>query len=107
MDGDGLVITDIMTTVMASPMAMTPSHWMPANHLILMVTGLNNADTDDDGDGVEDASDAFPLDLSETVDTDSDGIGNNADEDDDGDVADSDDAFPLDESESLTLITTV
>ncbi|MCW8880405.1 MAG: thrombospondin type 3 repeat-containing protein, partial [Kangiellaceae bacterium] len=67
----------------------------------------NNADTDDDGDGVDDASDAFPLDSSEsadsdgygvgdnsdafpndpteTTDTDNDGIGNNADTDDDGD----------------------
>ena len=33
----------------------------------------NNADTDDDGDGVEDSSDAFPLDAAESVDTDSDG----------------------------------
>ena len=45
----------------------------------------NNADTDDDGDGVIDSEDAFPLDNTETTDTDSDGIGNNADTDDDGD----------------------
>ena len=39
--------------------------------------------------------DAFPLDNTETTDTDSDGIGNNADTDDDGDgVIDSEDAFP-------------
>ena len=39
-------------------------------------------------------SDAFPLDASETLDTDSDGIGNNADKDDDGDgVLDELDAF--------------
>jgi len=39
----------------------------------------------------------FPLDSRETLDTDSDGIGNNADDDDDGDgVADDSDAFPLD-----------
>ena len=43
------------------------------------------ADSDDDNDGVEDASDAFPLDPDETLDTDQDGIGNNADSDDDGD----------------------
>ena len=62
----------------------------------------NNKDTDDDGDGIEDLSDAFPLDATETIDTDSDGIGNNADTDDDGDqVADTADAFPLDGSESL------
>ena len=48
-----------------------------------------------------DADDAFPLNSSESSDTDSDGIGNNADLDDDGDlVLDVDDAFPLNSSES-------
>ena len=42
-------------------------------------------DHDDDGDGVDDLSDAFPLDGSETTDFDGDGIGDNADLDDDGD----------------------
>ena len=41
--------------------------------------------TDADGDGVDDAVDAFPNDPAESVDTDDDGIGNNADTDDDGD----------------------
>ena len=40
---------------------------------------------DSDGDGVNDSSDAFPQDASEWLDTDSDGLGNNADTDDDGD----------------------
>jgi hypothetical protein len=54
------------------------------------------ADTDDDNDTVLDTVDAFPLDSSETVDTDADSIGNNADTDDDGDgVADASDAYPL------------
>ncbi len=35
--------------------------------------------TDDDGDGVSDEDDAFDLDKNETIDTDGDGIGNNAD----------------------------
>jgi hypothetical protein len=57
---------------------------------------------DTDGDGVSDDNDAFPNDPSEWVDTDNDGIGNNADDDDDGDgVIDRDDDFPLDPSESL------
>ena len=48
-----------------------------------------------------DTNDAFPLDASESVDTDLDGIGNNADTDDDNDgVADANDAFPLDASRS-------
>ena len=59
------------------------------------------ADGDSDGDGVLDINDAFPNDSSETTDTDSDGIGNNADPDDDGDsVLDVDDAYPLDSSRS-------
>ena len=54
---------------------------------------------DSDGDGVEDGLDTFPLDASESVDTDSDGIGNNADPDDDGDgVDDLNDSAPLDSS---------
>lgn len=40
---------------------------------------------DSDGDGVPDNIDAFPTDPAESVDTDHDGIGNNADPDDDGD----------------------
>ena len=61
----------------------------------------NNADTDDDNDGVLDSSDAFPLDPSETTDTDSDGVGNNADTDDDNDgVLDGNDAFPLNPNET-------
>lgn len=36
-------------------------------------------DDDDDNDGVKDSLDKFPLDATESIDTDSDGIGNNAD----------------------------
>jgi len=46
-------------------------------------TDLNQLDSDDDN--VVDANDAFPLDPNESVDTDNDGIGNNADLDDDND----------------------
>jgi Ca2+-binding RTX toxin-like protein len=45
----------------------------------------NNADPDDDNDGVLDLADAFPFDENESLDTDSDGEGNNTDFDDDGD----------------------
>ena len=34
---------------------------------------------DTDGDGVGDNADAFPYDVSETIDTDGDGIGDNTD----------------------------
>lgn len=45
-----------------------------------------NGEHDSDGDLVNNIDDAFPLDASETIDTDSDGTGNNADLDDDNDV---------------------
>ncbi|HEY9031879.1 MAG TPA: outer membrane beta-barrel protein [Kangiella sp.] len=41
---------------------------------------------DSDGDTYNDGDDAFPLDANEWLDTDNDGIGNNADDDDDGDT---------------------
>jgi len=57
--------------------------------------------TDTDGDDIYDIEDAFPLDATESVDTDNDTIGNNADTDDDNDgTLDSEDAFPLDETET-------
>ena len=57
--------------------------------------------TDSDGDGVLNEIDAFPQDPGESVDTDNDGIGNNADPDDDGDsVLDENDAFPLNAAET-------
>ncbi|MBI4719524.1 MAG: hypothetical protein HY763_17140 [Planctomycetes bacterium] len=57
--------------------------------------------TDSDGDGVVDSQDALPDDPAETVDTDADGVGNQADTDDDGDAApDESDAFPIDPAET-------
>jgi len=41
--------------------------------------------SDEDGDGVPDSEDAFPSDPNEWLDTDGDGLGNNADGDDDED----------------------
>lgn len=68
----------------------------------------NNADVDDDGDGIFDDSDGYPLiSLGNAVDTDGDGIPNEcevscmaagmtADSDDDGDgISDAVDTFPL------------
>ncbi len=45
----------------------------------------NHYDPDNDGDGVPDADDAFPLDPEEWADKDNDQIGDNLDADDDGD----------------------
>jgi hypothetical protein len=46
----------------------------------------NACDNDDDNDGVEDTADAFPLDASESADTDADGVGNNTDTTPNGDT---------------------
>ncbi|GHA36689.1 thrombospondin type 3 repeat-containing protein [Photobacterium aphoticum] len=60
--------------------------------------------TDTDADGVIDALDHFVDDATEWLDTDGDGIGNNADLDDDGDgVNDENDKFPLDAAYSQDL----
>ena len=57
----------------------------------------NSSDPDQDGDGVANEADAFPLTYSETKDTDGDGQGNNADTDDDNDGAlDTEDQVPED-----------
>jgi serine protease AprX len=57
--------------------------------------GGDACDADDDNDGVPDDIDAFPLDPSESADSDGDGVGNNADPDDDNDgVDDSVDVCP-------------
>ena len=50
-----------------------------------VVTVTKAAVVDSDGDGVPDAQDAFPYDPDEYLDTDGDGVGNNADLDDDND----------------------
>ncbi|HSC75220.1 MAG TPA: thrombospondin type 3 repeat-containing protein [Pseudomonadales bacterium] len=46
----------------------------------------NACDVDDDNDGVIDIFDAFPFDATESVDTDGDGIGDNADPTPNGDI---------------------
>lgn len=64
--------------------------------------GCDVTDIDDDNDGYLDDLDDFPVDRYEWLDTDSDGIGDNADEDDDNDgYSDWNDTFPLDPSEWL------
>src|SRR4051794_3958715 len=61
-------------------------------------------DNDRDNDGTPNASDAFPDDVAEWLDTDHDGLGDNADTDDDGDgIPDTFDVFPLDVNEQADL----
>ncbi|WP_164503574.1 pre-peptidase C-terminal domain-containing protein [Pleionea sediminis] len=58
---------------------------------------FDDADLDDDNDGIPDVDDAFPLDPDEYLDSDGDGIGNNEDYDDDNDgLNDRYDPFPRD-----------
>ena len=57
---------------------------------------------DSDNDLAPDSVDVFPNDPNEAIDSDWDGIGDNADEDDDNDgTNDASDAFPFDFAESL------
>jgi hypothetical protein len=57
------------------------------NAVRFQVTRYSQSTTaDSDGDGVVDASDAFPENADETIDTDSDGLGDKADYDDDNDL---------------------
>ncbi|MFL2966691.1 MAG: ELWxxDGT repeat protein [Candidatus Thalassarchaeaceae archaeon] len=101
-DGDGFCDgpTAVAGVCQAGPDAfpLDPTEWLDTDG-----DGIGNeADPDDDGDGVDDGMDAFPLDPTEWLDTDGDGIGNEADTDDDGDgVDDGMDDFPLDPAEWL------
>ncbi len=108
-DGETVTHADLINAASADnnePLTWTLVHEQVANRLGVDRDGdgiLNSDDTQDqDGDGVTDAEDAFPADPSESLDTDGDGIGNNADTDDDNDgVADDQDQLPLDGSETL------
>jgi len=97
-DNDGILdISDLYPLISLNGLTDTDGDGVPNDcDSTCLVAGML-ADTDDDGDTVLDGDDAFPLDATESVDTDSDGIGNNADTDDDGDgVSDSNDDLPLD-----------
>lgn len=90
-DGDG--ISDLIETLTCTNanLADTDGDGLDdgtedKNHNGVMDAGETNpCNADTDGDGVNDLQDKFPLDPTETLDTDGDGIGNNADTDDDGD----------------------
>ncbi|MGB3150816.1 MAG: cadherin domain-containing protein, partial [Maribacter sp.] len=59
------------------------------------INNITEEDVDTDGDGIPDDADDFPNDPDEDTDTDGDGTGDNEDDDDDGDgTLDDEDAFP-------------
>ncbi|HEX9778759.1 MAG TPA: putative Ig domain-containing protein [Geopsychrobacteraceae bacterium] len=71
----------------------------------VVITVESGAAQDSDGDGVVDSEDAFPQDATESIDSDLDGIGDNADGDDDNDgVSDEADSAPLDPAVSAWMI---
>ncbi len=69
----------------ATNLAQSAHSAQSLNAVRIQAARFANASNDSDGDGVVDSNDAFPTDPNESVDTDGDGIGNNADADDDGD----------------------
>ncbi|MEM6191865.1 thrombospondin type 3 repeat-containing protein [Shewanella scandinavica] len=99
-----IAVTDI-ENILASEITITGTS---ANVSALQDGSINvtpvaaRVNSDIDGDGVADRYDAFPKNPGEDLDTDNDGMGNNADTDDDNDgVLDIEDAFPLDPLETL------
>ena len=110
-DGEGMWRLSVESTEPLRVMSLMTS---PAGRLTNISTAMRGprvdvdldgvpdyADVDDDNDGIADARDALPHDPAESVDTDSDGVGNLADNDDDDDgdgVEDALDARPLDAS---------
>ncbi len=82
------------------------NNWIVENVFVAQDTDhdgtTNSADEDDDGDGVNDTEDDFPITQSEQKDTDGDGKGDNADKDDDNDeVPDEFDDLPLNPNETM------
>ena len=79
-DSDGIGDnTDVFPTISIDGRADTDSDGAPDSCDETCLSVGMTADEDDDNDGVLDENDAFPLDSSESIDTDGDGIGDNAD----------------------------
>ena len=97
-----IFLTASLALVLSAPLRAQVSTLSVAEQFFALKHSKSKNEKDSDGDGWPDRRDAFPYDRTEWLDTDRDGIGNNADRDDDNDgVADVDDAFPLDKTEWL------
>jgi hypothetical protein len=84
-DGDGLTDDAEINVHGTNPLLADSDGDGLTDGAEINIHGTNPLLADSDGDGVLDADDAFPLDSTETLDTDADGTGNQADTDDDGD----------------------
>lgn len=96
--GTDIPVTDV-ESILAAEITITGTS---ANISALQDGSINvtpspaRVNSDIDGDGVTDRYDAFPKNPKESLDTDNDGIGNNADTDDDNDgIEDAADNCPL------------
>ena len=103
-DGDGTATTPTpTTTTTASPMRPMRSRWMPASRSTPTATARATTPTPTTTTTrFADATDAFPLDAAESVDTDGDGTATTPTPTTTATASpDATDAFPLDASESV------
>ena len=97
-DGKSVVLSNSKgaETTFTAPSAVTDADTLTFRLTVIDTKGLEDVDdcivtvtraavVDSDGDGVPDDQDDFPLDPDEYLDSDGDGLGNNADTDDDND----------------------
>jgi len=92
-------IVDDKPIVVKAIVYPNPADWLETRTPSELKGAVNvfykQAKNDLDGDGFDDSWDEFPDDPSERLDTDGDGVGNNADTDDDNDgTLDEDDLYP-------------
>ena len=95
-------ISSVLQTGLYRIEATTYASATQAEFQLLLNISYQYSDSDSDGDGVADSVDPFPNNANEWLDTDGDGIGNNADLDKDNDgVLDYLDALPLNSTSHL------
>ena len=93
--------SEIQEIIIINKKTLTDSEIASIQYYLSKKWGLQST-VDSDGDNTVDANDAFPLDSSESIDSDGDGIGNNSDFDNDNDgYLNANDAFPDDASAYL------
>lgn len=95
-------VADVAALLTTEQAQTRPTQTVVNTEAVVVNTTPAETNPDIDGDGVPNSQDAFPNDPNESVDTDHDGIGNNADTDDDNDGwLDAQDDYPLDATRHL------